>query len=277
MKNPNVLIAIGHGLYKPWLNILHDGQEKTWLLDAETPGVSIIHFHGSPVGTLGWKFDRIHEWIRWHNRWFSLFLRWMDRFRSIPFLLYIPKISKSKLLHARHPSLHIHFPDTYQNVRWKDLAVLNYFVKERTEDFIFFTTTSSYVVSKHLLKVIKEIKTDDFYGGVIPYSGATFAAGNNRILSRSVAVKVLENKILFDPGYIEDVAMGRALSKLKIELIALPSINLNTIEDVKSLNASDYDQNYHFRVKSGTFKKRGDVSIMNALHQRFVNEFKSYD
>jgi len=274
MKNPTVLVAIGHGLYEPWLSILHQGQEKTWLTQKPPTGISTIHFHGTPVGKIGWKLDRLHEWIRWKNRWFAAFLRLIDRVRGIPILLFIPRVSPSTKLRTDLLALHIHFPDTYQNVRWKDVAILNYFVKEREEDFILFTTTSSYIHYKHLLTTISELRNQDFYGGVVPYEGANFAAGNNRLISRGAAEKFLSHKIFFDPGYIEDVAMGKVFSKLGIGLVPLPSCNFSSIDGVESLTQEVFSSNYHFRMKSGSFKNRQDVFIMRSLHDRIQNEFQ---
>jgi hypothetical protein len=31
MNKPKILIAVGHGLYEPWIDILHEEQRKTWL------------------------------------------------------------------------------------------------------------------------------------------------------------------------------------------------------------------------------------------------------
>jgi hypothetical protein len=273
MKKATVLVAIGHGLYEPWLNILHQGQEKTWLLQKLPVGVSTIHYHGTPVGNIGWKLDRLHEWLRWKNRWFASLLRLMDRIRGIPILYFIPRVSPSVELKTNSLALHVHFPDTYQNVRWKDLAILNYFVNEREEDFILFTTTSSYIHYKHLITRVSELNNQDFYGGVVPYQGANFAAGNNRLISRSAAEKLLRHKIFFDPGYIEDVAMGRVFLKIGINLTPLPSCSLTDTHGVKSLTKEDFLKNYHFRVKSGSFKNRQDVLIMHALHDRIHNEF----
>lgn len=274
MKNPTILVAIGHGLYEPWLSILHEGQEKTWLLQKPPEGVSTIHYHGTPVGKIGWKLDRLHEWLRWKNRWFATLLRLIDRIRAIPFLFFIPRISVSTILKTSLPALHIHFPDTYQNVRWKDLAILNYFVQERQEDFILFTTTSSYIHYKHLIDRVSDLSNQDFYGGVVPYQGANFAAGNNRLISRTAAKKLVRNKIYFDPGYIEDVAMGRCFSQLGVELVPLPSYNFTDTTGVETLTHEDFLNNYHFRMRSGSFKKRQDVSIMHSLHNRIQNEFQ---
>ncbi|CAN2231056.1 hypothetical protein [Candidatus Planktophila dulcis] len=274
MKNPTVLVAIGHGLYEPWLNILYEGQEKTWL-HAEPPlGVSTIHYHGSPVGKIGWKLDRLHEWLRWKNRWFATFLRLIDRIRGVPLLLFIPRISTSKEIKSSHLALHIHFPDTYQNVRWKDLAILNYFINERSEDFILFTTTSSYIHYAHLIERVSGLDAQDFYGGVVPYEGAKFVAGNNRLISRSAVVKLLNHRSYFDPGYIEDVAMGKAFERLKIKLDSLPSWNFTDIQGVETLTEEIFLKNYHFRMKSGSFGNRLDVPIMLSLHNKIVNEFK---
>jgi hypothetical protein len=273
MKSPTVLVAIGHGLYEPWLNILYQGQEKTWLRNEPPVGVSTIHYHGTPVGKIGWKLDRLHEWLRWKNRWFATFLRLIDRIRGIPLLLFIPRITSSKELVTNLPALHIHFPDTYQNVRWKDLAILNYFINERKEDFILFTTTSSYIHYDHLLKSVSSFNAQNFYGGVVPYQGANFAAGNNRLISRSAAETLLRHRSYFDPGYIEDVAMGKAFERLKIKLVPLPSWNFTDIQGVRTLTKQNFLDHYHFRMKSGSSKNRLDVSIMLCLHDKIMDEF----
>ena len=172
------------------------------------------------------------------------------------------------------PAFHIHFPDTYQNVRWKDLAILNYFIHERNEDFILFTTTSSYIYFDHLLERVSRLDAQNFYGGVVPYEGANFAAGNNRLISRSAAVKLLNHRSYFDPGYIEDVAMGKAFERLKIKLVSLPSWNINDVQGVETLTKEIFLNNYHFRMKSGSFRNRLDVPIMISLHNKIVNEFE---
>jgi hypothetical protein len=274
MKNPTVLVAIGHGLYEPWLSILHQGQEKTWLLNEPPTGISTIHYHGTPVGKIGWKIDRLHEWLRWKNRWSSTFLKWIDRIKGLPMLFFVPSVSVSKELRTSILALHVHFPDTYQNVRWKDLAVLEYFIKERDEDFILFTTTSSYIQFDHLLNAVSSINTEFFYGGVVPYQGANFAAGNNRLISRRAVERLMSHKSYFDPGYIEDVAMGKAFERLKIKLVPLPSLNINDVQAANTLSKENFLKNYHFRMKTGSLENRLDVPIMLALHKRITTDFR---
>jgi len=64
----SLLCAVGHGLYTPWLDILKNGQEKTWLKDPIPSNLELIHFHGTPVGKTLQAWDKAHEKLRWSNR-----------------------------------------------------------------------------------------------------------------------------------------------------------------------------------------------------------------
>jgi hypothetical protein len=270
MDNPKILVALSHGLYEPWLGILHQGQAKTWLTLNRPPEIQVAHFHSTKLKALGWKFDRLHEFLRWKNKWFAYALQLFDRLIGFPLILYIPSYSKSNELITIDPAIHIHFPDSYQFMRWKDLAVLKYFVDETNADFIFMTTTSSYVIPQKLLILIRALPKRNVYAGVNPYDGANFAAGNNRLISRDVAELILKNRLRFDPGIIEDRAMGEMLSIMKIEFMPLPSLQLTSEYELVQTPNDVLMSNFHIRVKSGVFHKRNDVSLMHAVHGRVV-------
>ena len=101
-----------------------------------------------------------------------------------------------------------------------------------------------------------------------------FQQGAFRLYSRDVIEYIVRNRKSYNHSAPEDVAMGRGFSKLGIELVPLPSYNFTDIEGVESLTTEDFLNNYHFRMKSGSFKKRQDVSIMHSLHDRIQNEFQ---
>ena len=215
MKKSKILIVVEHGLYEPWINILNEGQRKTWLRWPLPESVKVIHLHGTPLTPIGWKLDRLHEKIRWTNRWVAMPLAWLDRFLLLPFRWYIPKISRSELLEIEEEVLHTHFPDSYLNFQWKFLALLKYFLEETDFDFIFATTTSSMIKPFALQRLVSKFNPEEnIYAGVKPYEGANFAGGNNRLLSRSAANMIIENRWRIDPGTIEDKAMGELFSKL---------------------------------------------------------------
>lgn len=272
MNNPKVLVALFHGLYEPWLSILNQGQAKTWLELTRPSEMQVVHFHSTKLGALGWKFDRLHEFLRWKNKWFAYVLQIFDRLVGFPLMFYVPSYSRSEKLDTTDLAVHIHFPDSYQFMRWKDLSVLKYFVTETNADFIFMSTTSSYLIPHKLLEVIQTFPKNKVYAGVNPYDGANFAAGNNRLISRDVANLILKHRIRFDPGVIEDRAMGEMLTKMKIEFKPLPSLHVTSEDELDGISNSKLMGHFHIRVKSGVFLKRNDVSLMQAVHRRVLGE-----
>lgn len=272
MENPKVLVAIFHGLYEPWLSILHQGQAKTWIQLSRPPEIQVVNFHSTKLGVIGWKLDRLHEYLRWKNKWFAYVLQIFDRIMGLPFVFFVPSYSKSSKLVTTDPAVHIHFPDSYQFMRWKDLSVLNYFVRETKADFIFMSTTSSYLLPQRLFEVIRSLPRERVYAGVNPYEGANFAAGNNRLISRDVAELILKKRYKFNPGIIEDRAMGEMLTRLEIEFRPLPSLHLTSENQLDEISNSELLKHFHVRVKSGLFKKRNDVRLMHAVHRRVLEE-----
>lgn len=269
-KKPNVMIAISHGLYEPWISILENGQKRTWLQSIRPQNVEIVHFHGTPVGKFGWKLDRLHESIRWFNRWLAFFLRVWDRIIAIPFTFYIPRFEESKLLHEQDVSIHIKLPDTYRLMRWKDLAIFDYFLKCSNAHFIFMTTTSSYINIAKLNDMIEKLPLKNLYAGVKAYKGAEFAAGNNRLISRDVVEQIVRNRVLFDPGYIEDYSLGKLMTRLGIIFKELPSLHIQDESILEKISFPELNNYFHIRVKSGTFNHRNDVYLMNVIHERLV-------
>ncbi len=118
--------------------------------------------------------------------------------------------------------------------------------------------------------MIRALPKRNVYAGVNPYDGANFAAGNNRLISRDVAELILKNRIRFDPGIIEDRAMGEMLSIMQIEFTPLPSLQLTSEYELVQTSNDVLMSNFHIRVKSGVFHKRNDVSLMHAVHGRVV-------
>lgn len=267
-SSPSVLCAISHGLYRPWIDILHSGQEKTWLQVQRPAGLQVIHFHGTPMGDIGIKLDVLHERIRWSTRSKARLLRFFDFIVCAPLILYRAKYSDSKLLKTADPVIHIWFPDSYLTYRWKELALFDYFIKETDCEFLFITSTSSYVNPRRLVEFISLLPKTSVYTGAIPYVDAQFVSGSNRILSRDVVQKILDNALRFDPTIIEDVALGQLIEKLNVERQGFPISNIATLDDLTCFPKNDLESSYHFRLKSGKLNNRNDVEIMLALHEK---------
>lgn len=266
--NPTVLCAISHGLYEPWISILRDGQEKTWLLDSRPQGFDLIHFHGTPLNTLGVRLDAWHERVRWSTRPKAQLLKLFDYVLTVPFMKYRANYSDSELLSAKDPAIHIHFLDSYLTYRWKELSLFRYFIEETDSQYLFITSSSSYVRISKLMEYLSRLPIHGVYAGASPYEHAEFISGSNRILSRDVVKTVLENSRLFNPTIIEDVALGNLIERLGFPRISFPITNIASIDELQSITTKTLDDSYHFRLKSGSLQNRGDVEIMHQLHTK---------
>ena len=265
----SILCAVNHGLYPPWLDILKNGQENTWLLSPTPENIEIVHVHGTPVNTLVYKLDRFHEHIRWSVKHGHRVLKWVDNLTLVPWMNYIPNISESEILKTRHKSLHVHFPDSYVTHRWKALSLMRYFLDNTEHEYLLSTTTASYINLRALSATVNGFESGDLYFGALPYEGAGFVSGSNRILSRETVKKVISSKKYWTPGIIEDLALGQLLKKVGILPTYIPILNISSLQELDDLDYETFQRNYHFRLKSGTNDNRNDVSIMRALHLKY--------
>ena len=271
MHNKRILVAVGHALQEPWITIFNTGSEKTWLQTELPSNIEMIHFHGSPLNKAGLLWDKLHEYFRWKNRWFATVLAWLDTIIGFPSKFFIPKVQVSKKIKTSFPVLGVNFPDSYQFLRWKSLAILKYFVENTSCDYMFMTTNNSYINFKNLSLVVENLPKDSFYGGAKAYDGAEFAAGNNRIISRDVAEKFIRNRKNFSLSKIEDAAMGELAHFINIRYSQLPSLVIESLSNLDKTADSEIVRHFHIRVKSGTLKSRNDVTIMTRLHERLTN------
>ena len=271
LKKPaKVLCAISHGLYEPWLSILKDGQQQTWLSEEFPENFEVVHYHATPVGRLFQKLDMLHEKIRWKNRYLGSLLCFVDNFTLAPLLSYIPKSQNSELLTSNENVIHIKFPDTYLTYRWKFLSLLKYFVYETNSDFLFITSTASYVQPDLVLNFVKDIPNKSTYAGAEPYEGAGFVSGSNRIISREIALQALESRKKWKPGIIEDVEFTRLVKANGNQLLTFPIANIDSMASLLETPDAFINRTYHFRLKSISGAKRNDVLIMKSLHERVL-------
>lgn len=271
MQNPKLLCAVGHGLYKPWIDILYNGQEKTWLSGEISEAMTILHFHGKKLGWFGLLMDRRHEAIRWTNKYFSFPLSLIDGFLGYPFKNFVPSYFPSNELRTKHLAVKINFPDAYVTIRWKILGLFKYFLNETSCNYLMLTTSSSYINTKNLANFIDTLPEKGVYVGSLSYPGAKFVSGSNRIFSRDLIEVLYEKRMTWKIGTIEDLELGRLIKlHLNIDPITVPIVNIESLEQLESMDQKILYDNYHFRLKSGTMEKRNDVAIMKALHKKLL-------
>lgn len=269
-SHPKILCLVGHGYYQPWIEIAKEGQDKTWLAQDLPDGFQVIHFHGTPVKKLGLLLDKLHERIRWSNRFGNLLLKFFDFIITLPFLGLIPSAKQSTLLHLKHQAIHVNFPDAYLTVRWKVKGIFQFVLQNYDFDYIFITTSSSYIRPSKLVEVLQDSSRTQYLGGAKAYVGASFAAGSNRILSKDLVEYLVEHPTSYMPHIIEDVSMSRSLTKSGVIISFQPHLDISSLAVLDSISDEELESNYHLRLKSGPLSQRNDVAIMRALHERFI-------
>ena len=153
-------------------------------------------------------------------------------------------------------------------MKWKDLAVLDYFYSKTDANYLFMTTTSSYIRPHNLMDKITSLPEQGLYAGAIAYPGARFAAGHNRLYSRDVVKRILEARRMLRCGVIEDLALGNLCISLGIQMVELQKRNIGSLDELDLISDQELQEQFHFRLTSGTRTNRQDVKIMNALHNR---------
>jgi hypothetical protein len=270
MKGSTILCALSHGLYEPWLSILKEGQEKTWLIEEIPQRIKIIHYHANPVGKFGQYCDRTHEKIRWTSRYLAVPLKFLDDILGFPFKNWVPNYAESDYLNLTHKVIAIDCIDTYVTYRWKILSLFDFFLKETSHDYLMTTTTSSYINTDALTRYVDALPLNDVYTGSLPYDGALFVSGSNRILSRDVVGEIMKNRRGWRVGTIEDLELGRLVKRYcGLDPQTFPIQNIQSEDELAKTQDNVLKDTYHFRLKSGTLSHRNDVSIMKALHERF--------
>jgi hypothetical protein len=267
-----VLCLVSHGLYKPWIDIYNRGQKDTWLATEMPENFEVAHFHGSPVGRLGLLIDKWHERIRWSNRPMATSLRVVDRALGFPFRSTIPRTTPSDSLASLQQVWHVHQPDLYPTYKWKEIGILAHAIDNYEFDYLFTTTTSSYILPNNLLKVIANKPRELYYGGMIPYENANFASGSNRFFSRDVVELLVKNRKFLDCGIIEDVSIANLLQKYDILPDSLFGLNLDSLNQIENLTSEQMNLNYHYRLKSGPLSKRNDVELFKKLHEKLTRD-----
>lgn len=220
------------------------------------------------MNSYGFKLDQFHERIRWTNRFLGTALKIFDFLLTFPLLNFSPKVSISRKLSMQDPSIHIHFPDAYLTYRWKGLAMIEYVLNNFDFDFLFITTTSSYIRPDKLMQVASTLPKTNLFAGAKAYEGADFIAGSNRFISRDVLEKLLKMQFPYKPIYIEDVSLSKSMIDLGIEMQFLPHLDISSVAELNKLSDLELLNHYHYRLKSGPMNQRNDVEIMFKLHHR---------
>ena len=276
-SDKKVHCAVLSALYPPWLDIIINGQEKTWISADLPKNFTVTHYHGVPIPKYLRIIDDLRSKLRFTNRWLDYILRLFEYILYSPFMAIVPSARISKLVDFKYPSIQINFPDFYNTTRNKMFGVMKNFLNETSDDFLLITTSSSYIVPSKLMELVDTLSESDVIVGSEPYKDATFLSGSNILYSRSLVKRILQNRRAWDPTLLNDLGLGKLLKKMQVDFKSLTLKNISSLEVLQNTSDSELKDFYHFRLKSqqtlGSDKLRNDVSIFHALHKR-ITELK---
>lgn len=262
LSDPTFLVIIGHAFYSPWLEILLEGQLKTWV---NVNDDRIVHSHGDAVGRYLHYVDQKYWQLKWSRRW--------GRVVHIAERVILPIMNSMKTSVSISKSdygfmsLSVRMPDLNLMMNRKSLAVLD-FASKTNYDFIVFTTSSSYLNIKNLQEALSKLPREGVVAGrIIKQHSIKFPSGSFRVFTPDVLRLSMRSLGRYKYWLPEDLALGKLLDEFSLEYIELASEDVPTIEALQTLDRERIRKTIHFRLKNEVLGARTDIETMRALHE----------
>jgi Glycosyl transferase family 21 len=150
----------------------------------------------------------------------------------------------------------------------KTLAFFEFALENSDFDVLFRTNCSSYVDLTNLREfAAANIGTTGFYAGFTgQHEGIEFASGSGYFLSRDLVEAVVGSRAGWNHDLLDDVALADVLRRLGIAPVPVPRQTYASVREVSRDDVSFF----HFRCKTASRYRHGDVRIMLALHRTFL-------
>lgn len=270
-----ILILVVHGPYEPWLEIMREGQLRTWATD--TQNTTVVHVSGKPVGSKIHKMDEYVYSLKWSERKLLGKSALIVDYVLKKFVInWLPKVTVgNNFLNPAAATWLVEMPDFALLMGNKMLASLNHSL-EYEYDYLVTTITSAYINIPKLEQTLEKMPRNSFAGGrITEVSGNKFQQGSFRVYSKDVVEWIIANRTLYPHWLPEDVAMGKLIEHGKYSLIQIPDSTAYSIEELESLSTLEIEESVHFRCKGSRVKDqkhRNDVVIQQKLHQLIGKE-----
>lgn len=270
-----LVVGIMHVTRDPWLSIVRKGQLPSWEKFNKND-LKVIYFF-SVSNKLFSFIDRFIEAMRWRKgRYASYAISYFLMFFLRPWINYLPKpkIASSRESKIDATSLRVNIPELTATMRWKKISFLQYFLYNTNAKFVIISTSSSILNINKIYEYIESINGENtcIYAGSLQQShDCLFTSGSFTLLSRKAVEILLENRKRMPVHVMDDIAFGSVFKQMGINPVSLDSVNIDSPKKLRNFNDDNLSKYFHFRLKSGDWRGRNDVEIMNELIDRIKN------
>ena len=203
--------------------------------------------------------------------------RFIQRVLRVKFSLFNMFFTDTKLQKKKFPKSEIdcdqqqvitHVPDKYSLIGLKTLETFELVLDKFDFDYIYRTNVSSYVDLKKLSEYISDQSKTSFYAGFMGrHSGIRFVSGSGYFLSRDLVMKILANRHKWDHGEVDDVALGKILNELGVQITEIGRTDILDPIDFDAALSRTPLESFHFRCK--TKEPSDSIQIMTRIHSHF--------
>lgn len=176
--------------------------------------------------------------------------------------------------------------DARLDISRKTLACFEWALENRDFDLVFRTNSSSYVDLPNLCRRAREQgRRERFYSGFIgafdergifglehkigpdAVERMPFASGSGYFLSRDLVRYVVNHRGTWRHDWrdSDDAALAEMVSRIGIVPEAAPRVDYTDVREVRNVDTTQH----HFRCRTRTPGRRGDILIMERIHRAF--------
>ncbi len=257
MHNLNSLrisISILHVNRAQWKKFVDEIQIPSWI-NQNLHNFEINYYES--IDSRFWQLiNRCVEWMRWRgNRYTAYGISYFLMFVLRPLRSKIPKYFKVKVDNFGFNHFVVKFPELTSTMRWKRLAILDNFVRSTENDLLIMLTSTSILnlskinlIISSSLNLIENHELGTFAGGPIgDCADGKFLSGSFIVLNRNAAKLVLRDLSKHPVHSMDDISLSVGLRRSGVALTELPSLNLESIDQLNSIKDELFQTYVHFR------------------------------
>jgi hypothetical protein len=225
--------------------------------------------------------DQEIEKLRWRRGSHIANIRnFINRIVGMPFRQVIPKVREVSYIGSPEGTigLEVKVIDLYATARWRQLALLKYFLEKTECKYLFIITSATYIAPETLLKITEDFGDSYLYAGPIhgERPGRVFVSGAQLVVNRKFATLALQERKKIPTHLLNDLGLGEFAYLEGIEPRSLPTVNLSAESEIEHSDEDNLKNNYHFRLKAtdSLTGERCDVKLFRALHRK-LKSFES--